>query len=123
MQQRKATVHLAFCCSLYGEQLSQGRYFLHDHPTSASSWKVKCMSDLERDPTVLTAEIDQCAYRLMSKDAEGDAPAKKPTRFLTDSVAFEQALSMKCQGCRRHIQLVEGRASSHKSAPKLCAGP
>lgn len=118
MQQRKAMVHLAFCCRLYKEQLSQGRYFLHEHPTPASSWKVKCMSGLARDPMVLTAEIDQCAYGLTSRDAEGEALAKKPTRFLTNSKALKQALSMKCQGCKRHVQLVEGRASAAQEYPK-----
>ena len=80
------------------------------------------MSDLARDPMVLTAEIGQCAYGLTSRDAEGEAPAKKPTRFLTDSIALKQALSMKCQGCKRHVQLVEGRASASQEYPKALCG-
>ena len=56
-----------------------------------------------------------------SRDAEGEAPAKKPTRFLTNRIALKQAPSMKCQGCKRHVQLVEGRASAAQEYPKaLC---
>ena len=70
---------------------------------------------------VLTANIDQCAYGLTSKDKEGEAPARKPTKFLTDSIALQRALSKKCQGCFRHVQLVEGRASAAQVYPReLC---
>ena len=31
--------HLNFCCNLYTLQDSEGRYFLHEHPQSASSWQ------------------------------------------------------------------------------------
>ena len=33
-------LHLNFCCALYKIQIEEGRYFLHDHPQSASSWNV-----------------------------------------------------------------------------------
>ena len=119
--QRKAAVHLSFCSRLYREQMAHGRYFLHEHPKSATSWKLGCMTELSNDPMLLTAEIDQCAYGLRSKDKEGEGPAKKPTRFLTNSVAMQQALSKKCQGCVRHVQLVEGRASAAQEYPReLC---
>ena len=64
--QRIGRVHLAFCCTLYRKQLRAGRYFLHEHPNSASSWKVDCIKELSKDPLVMQANIDQCAYGLMS---------------------------------------------------------
>ena len=36
---RQARIHFEFCASLYQIQADQGRYFLHEHPASASSWK------------------------------------------------------------------------------------
>ena len=69
----------------------------------------------------MRAEIDQCAYGLMSKDKEGVGPAKKPTSFLTNSVGLVNALSKKCGGCSRHVQLVEGRARAAQEYPReLC---
>ena len=34
---RKAKIHVELCCTLYREQLRQGRQFLHEHPWSARS--------------------------------------------------------------------------------------
>ena len=104
---RRARVHLLFCSRLYKLQLGEGRYFLHEHPQSAASWAEKCVADISRDPLVMRSEIDQCAYGLTSKDKDGVAPAKKPTSFLTNSIGLRNALSKKCQGCVRHVQLVE----------------
>ena len=35
--------HLEFCMSLYEIQWREGRYFLHEHPESASSWQEECV--------------------------------------------------------------------------------
>ena len=35
----RAMVHLRFVCELYQMQLDEGRYFLHEHPSGATSWK------------------------------------------------------------------------------------
>ena len=120
-QQRRAKVHLLFCTSLYLEQMAAGRYFLHEHPQSATSWKENCMVDLASNPMVMETVIDQCAYGLKSKDKEGEAPAKKPTKFYTNSVAIGQELRQRCPGCERHVQLVEGRAAAAQQYPReLC---
>ena len=114
-------MHLLFCARLYREQIGQGRYFLHEHPKSACSWQEKCMKSLINDPLVMRTEIDQCAYGLVSKDELGEGPARKPTSFLTNSVAMANVLSKKCGGCERHVQLVEGRARAAQEYPRgLC---
>ena len=38
--------HLLFAIELYDEQLAAGRYVLHEHPMSASSWHVPEMINL-----------------------------------------------------------------------------
>ena len=120
---RRARVHLLFCARLYREQLEAGRYFLHEHPKSATSWMEKCMKDLASDPTVMRTEIDQCAYGLVSKDKEGVGPAKKPTSFLTNSIGPVNALSKRCGGCERHVHLVEGSARAAQQYPRNCVEP
>ena len=37
--------HLKFCIELYNIQLSNGLYFLHEHPASARSWQVEEMKE------------------------------------------------------------------------------
>ena len=34
----RATVCMEFVAGLYAEQAAAGRYFLHEHPSGASSW-------------------------------------------------------------------------------------
>ena len=36
----QAIEHLNFCMHLYKIQINAGRYFLHEHPMSASSWQL-----------------------------------------------------------------------------------
>ena len=35
---KRARNHLAFCCEMYEYQVAHGRYFLHEHPLTATSW-------------------------------------------------------------------------------------
>ena len=38
-----AVQHMEFVCELYREQAKEGRYFLHEHLATASSWELGCM--------------------------------------------------------------------------------
>ena len=53
---------MIFAASLYLEQIHAGRYFLHEHPRHASSWKVPAMEELIRIPGVTFTYGDQCQY-------------------------------------------------------------
>ena len=63
----------------------------------ASSLEIRCIEELSKDPLVMEANINQCAYGLMSKDKEGEALAHKPAKLLTNIVALQRDLSKKCQ--------------------------
>ena len=55
------------------------------------------------------------------RDSQGEAPAKKPTSFLTNSAGLRDALGKRCPGCCRHVALVAGRASAAQIYPReLC---
>ena len=53
-----------------------------------------------------------CMFGLVSRDSEGVAPAKKPTRILTSSTAIRDMVSRVCDHQHRHVQFVSGRASA-----------
>ena len=55
-------VHLEFVVKLYKYQISQGRYFVHEHPWAATSWKEECMRSLREEPTVRTVRGDMCRH-------------------------------------------------------------
>ena len=75
--------HLQFVFCLYRRQLALGLHFLHEHPASAGSWKDPNMKALAKHVLVHVAEIDQCAYGLVTpSEIDGTpTPAKKPARF------------------------------------------
>ena len=113
--------HLKFVAELYLEQMNQGRYFLHEHPASASSWKEPEITELASYPNAYVVTADLCMYGMMSKDPHGEGLAKKPTKFLTNSACLAKSLSIRCSGDHRHVALIGGRAKSCEVYPrKLC---
>ena len=54
--------HLKFCATRYKLQQDNGRYFLHEHPQSASSWKETCIKQLLKNEGVEPVVADQCCY-------------------------------------------------------------
>ena len=113
--------HLEFCCKIYLEQVRNGRYFVHEHPLTATSWQVECMDKLRKMPMVYTAEGHMCAYGMTSTDQRGPGFVKKPTRFLTNSIEAAKALSKRCPRGHRHVHLMEGRArAAAVYPPELC---
>merc|ERR1739836_76878 len=75
-RQRTARVHLEFCVKLYRIQTQSGRYFLHEHPNSATSWHEELMRKLCETHGVITTKADQCAYGLATAGPHGLAPAQ-----------------------------------------------
>ena len=55
----QARVHLEFCAQLYRDQLEAGRYFLHENPAGAVSWK--------EAPIVALATCDGVACATMGR--------------------------------------------------------
>ena len=119
---KNAISHLEFVCSLYKEQVEAGRYFLHEHPQSASSWHLKCVEEILRLPCITTVVGDMCCFGMTCKDVEGnEGPVLKPTRFMTNSAHIAAALGARCAREHYHVQLVGGRAAKAAIYPqKLC---
>jgi len=96
--------HLTFCCEMYEYQVSQGRYFLHEHPAQATSWQtqiVKRIMDLEG---VARTVGHQCQY-----GAESDGhPIKKPTGFMSNCAGIRKALSKTCLGRKGNCSRIAG---------------
>ena len=77
--------------------MEEGRYSIHEHPQAATSWDMEVVKRLWSEEGVRAVVADQCEYGLVSRDRWGSAPAKKPTRFLTNSWHVAEALSTRCQ--------------------------
>ena len=106
--------HLAFMASLYRKQILRGKYFLHEHPATALSWKEDAITQLSKLPSVYTTVADQCMYGLTSPtgaDGTERLPSMKPTRFMTNSIHMQAKLSTRCDRSHKHQQLVGGRCA------------
>ena len=78
----------------------KGKYFLHEHPATASSWDLEAIRKLEQEEQVMITVADQCMYGLKTWAPSGrkEIPAKKPTKFMTNSMCIARMLSKKCEG-------------------------
>ena len=117
----KGLRHMRFAIKLYRLQAEQGRWFLHEHPNSASSWKMPEMQELMNSLGIDKTVAHMCRYGMQSSDELGAGKVKKPTGFLTNSMMLKDCLGLKCLGGHRHIQLMGGRARACQVYPdKLC---
>ena len=57
-----AVMHISFCCEVYDMQMRAGRYFIHEHPLSASSWQLPAIRSLMDNENVVKTCVHMCAY-------------------------------------------------------------
>ena len=127
-RKRVARVHLEFCAKLYRIQHEVGRYFLHEHPASATSWHEETIKSLCHENVVVTVVFDQCRYGLVSRGPQGIGLAMKPTRFMTNSACIAQGMNRRCHNRmthtmnqHKHVILTDGKAKEAQKYPnELC---
>ena len=98
VEKKKAAAHIVFCLKVFQLQRARGAYFLFEHPESADSWNLPELVELMQLDGVMTQVADQCMYGLRThSDVKGESlPAKKPTRFMSNSWCVLQELSARC---------------------------
>eukprot|EP00435_Cladocopium_sp_Y103_P060831 s663_g22.t1 len=98
--------HLQFCCRQYRRRMARNRYFLHEHPGRATSWKSRCMEELAAEEGVHRVDGDLCEQGLEIQDDQGTwGFAKKRTGFLTNSECKADELNVKCSNEPDAIQI------------------
>ena len=122
----QAMSHLMFTIKLYNIQLDSGRYFLHEHPYGAWSWKVPAMIALMSRAGVFETKGHMCAQGMTATDKHGTAPVFKPTRWLSNSTSILKEMRAQCTNNgsstdHRHANLHNGVAKTTAIYPdKLC---
>ena len=61
-RKKEAVTHLEFCVAIYRLQAVSGRYIVHEHPNSASSWNEESIAKMIKIPGVIRVRADQCMY-------------------------------------------------------------
>jgi hypothetical protein len=109
----RAHLLLNFAMDIYRWQISRGRYFLHEHPNNATSWRSPEMQDLLTQKGVCTTTADACRFGMTAMDRNGvQGPVKKPTRWASNAPLVLEELGLKCEGQHpQHVRLLGGRAA------------
>jgi len=103
----EADLHLAFMAEIYETQARAGRYFLHEHPATATSWEtppLRCVLAMQGTETVIG---DQCMY---GQTALGGEPVRKRTRWMSNSKLILAELGHRCAGKAGRCSRDGGRA-------------
>ena len=58
---------LQFSVDVYWDQISRGKFFLHEHPATASSWDLSMIRELAEHPGVTTVTGDMCRWGMHLK--------------------------------------------------------
>ena len=118
--------HLEFATKLYKIQAQEGRYFLHEHLESVSSWQERCVQEVLNIKGVKKVMGDQCRYGLTAKGNNGPGPARKATGFMTNSPCIALQLKRRCpnRGDIRYTSMCSCKGEKprrHKDTHQSCA--
>ena len=112
----RACSHLRFAFAVYRLQREAGRWYLHEHPIGASSWKLEFVMEERQQDGVVLVVADQCHWGQWTWDLGAAGLAKKTTGFLTNCPEIAKALDKRCSNYHgnpynhSHVQLVSGKA-------------
>ena len=95
-QKARGLLHLSFCIDLYREQHKHGRYFLHEHPWPAWSWRLPGMQALMATPSVTLGKGHMCRHGMFIDTPTGKKLALKATGFLSNSKHIIDVLAKRC---------------------------
>ena len=93
-------------------QRALGRYDLHEHQASATSWDTECVPELFNEEDTIRFRAHQCQYGLALTKIGATMRATKPTDFARNSLAIAEQLSRRCPGYHARIHSDEGRAKA-----------
>ena len=81
---------MRFMISIYKMQIEAGRIFLHEHSAHAKTWHMKEVKNMVKEQGVTLIESDQYMFGLKTWGTNKSklVPAKKPTKFMTNSRAL-----------------------------------
>ena len=100
-------VHLEFCCELYREQHARGKWFVHEHPLTARSWKKACVQDLLDLDGVRLVRGDMCSHNMTSFDGGGEGLVLKPTQYMVNGACLAEESTLQQQ---RRVLVCESKS-------------
>ena len=114
---KEALHHLHTSCDVYEKQIQQGRYFLHEAPWGATSWKDERVERISSRGDVYVVRGPMCKWGLTATDRrglQGTGFVRKETGWMTNHPGLAELLETECTNktggapWHRHIHLIGG---------------
>ena len=101
-------------CSIYKQRVEKGKYFLHEHPKSAKSWKEECIQEISEMATANVEVIKgpMSRWKMVGTDGSGEGYIWKPTCWMTNSPELAETLRGVCAN-----DLPGGKHGWHRRIP------
>ncbi len=116
--------HLQFCLEIYMIQIKAKRYFIHEHPNTATSWKMQSVVELMAMENVDHAVADMCQFGMTTVVDGVEEPVQKRTKTVSNSPEVLKRVDVRCPNLggrgekHDHAQLLNGRARQAQVYPK-----
>ena len=92
--------------------VSKNGFFVFEHPTGASSWRLPCIQELLGLPGVKLICFHQCRFGL--KAPISGLPMRKSTRFLTNSQQIIDTFDGVYCNCTKPHRVIEGSEGKYR---------
>ena len=115
----EARRHIKFAMRICALQHKHGRYFVFEHPATASSWKLEEIMKIRRLEGVHITKFDMCEFGMYIEDKNGAGLAMKRTAVMTNSPEVAKRLQIRCRNTtgsadrHQHIKLEGGKRCKH----------
>ena len=117
---REAVAMVELAVEMCIEQCRNKRYFIFEHPRSATSWRLPCLQRLASLPGMRYSDFDMCCFGMTQPQHGIETPVRKPTRIFTNSSAIDGLVARRCEGGHAHVPLLGGgRAKLAAKYPDL----
>ena len=104
-----ANCMLDFAMHIADRQLRGNRFFCHEHPPGASSWRRASIAELANKPNVFLVSFDQCRTGL--RTPSGLKPIQKRTVLMTNSREIHNIFSPLQCNCTEEHAVIQGSES------------
>ena len=121
----RAPVHLRFACRLYFKQIARGWYYLHEHPRTATSWKLRSVGRFEKYADTIYIDANMCQFGMVTSYKGEQGLVEKATTFMTNSMEIAARLDRQCSMAHKaehkHLAIWGVRArEAQVYPPALC---
>ncbi|MDP7559816.1 MAG: reverse transcriptase domain-containing protein, partial [Planctomycetota bacterium] len=123
-ERRAAEEHIRFCLRIYKIQLESRRFFVHEHPSGASSWRMSEMVELMMTEGVEAVNVDMCQFGMKAVGKDGEGPVRKRTKIMSNSKEVLKRIERKCPNeggtgeRHEHVHLEDGRTKQAQVYPR-----